>query len=86
MLLICTLMVLEKNIKTRNGNPAGIDYYQSHGSTWGSGGRIQIYSMYELGGISTGEYKIRCGHSGATDLRPFSILSFRYLDQVSNSE
>lgn len=49
-------------------NPAGIDYYQSHGSTWGSGGRIQIYSMYELGGISTGEYKIRCGHSGATDL------------------
>ena len=49
-------------------NPAGIEYYQSHGSTWGSGGRIQIYSMYELGGISTGEYKIRCGHSGATDL------------------
>lgn len=48
-------------------NPAGKDYYTSHGSTWGAGGRIYIYMMYEKGGIATGEYKTRCGHSKGTD-------------------
>ena len=48
-------------------NPAGTDYYASHGSTWGAGGRIQIYSMYELGGLYTGEYAERCGHPNGSD-------------------
>ena len=48
-------------------NPAGTDYYSSHGSTWGAGGRIHIYYMYELGGLYTGEYAERCGHKNGSD-------------------
>lgn len=48
-------------------NPAGPDYYQSHGSNWGTGGRIYIYQMYERGGLYTGEYSTRCGHSSGSD-------------------
>lgn len=48
-------------------NPAGIDYYESQGSNWGSGGRIYIYSMYETGGLYTGEYATRCGHPNGSD-------------------
>ena len=49
-------------------NPAGTSYYASHGSDWGSGGRIYIYTMYETGGLYTGEYATRCGHSSGSDL------------------
>lgn len=48
-------------------NPAGTSYYQSHGSTWGAGGRIYIYEMYQNGGLYTGEYASRCGHSKGSD-------------------
>lgn len=48
-------------------NPKGTEYYKSHGSTWGAGGRIYIYEMYENGGLYTGEYATRCNHKNATD-------------------
>lgn len=48
-------------------NPAGEDYYIENGSNWGKGGRIYIYTMYEKGGLYTGEYAIRCGHKNADD-------------------
>lgn len=48
-------------------SPAGPSYYQSHGSNWGTGGRIYIYQMYEKGGLYTGEYSTRCGHSNGSD-------------------
>lgn len=48
-------------------NPLGIYGYISAGNSWGDGGRIQIYSMYENGGLYTGRYKELCGHSNASD-------------------
>jgi len=48
-------------------NPKGTDYYSSHGSNWGKGGRIYIYEMYEKGGLFTGQYKTLCGHANASD-------------------
>lgn len=48
-------------------NPKGTNWYYSNGSTWGTGGRIYIYEMYENGGLYSGEYKTRCGHSNASD-------------------
>ena len=48
-------------------NPAGTDYYLSHGSDWGRGGRVYIYEMYEKGALYTGEYATRCGHPNASD-------------------
>lgn len=51
-------------------NPAGETYYLSHGSTWGAGGRVFIYLMYEYGaeyGLYDGEYATRCGHANASD-------------------
>lgn len=48
-------------------NPKGTNYYASNGSTWGRGGRIYIYEMYEKGALYTGQYKERCGHSNAED-------------------
>lgn len=48
-------------------SPAGKDYYMSHGSNWGTGGRIYIYYMYQEGGLYTGEYSTRCGHSKGSD-------------------
>ena len=36
-------------------------------SNSGSGGRYIIYHMYELGGLYTGEYAMRCGHPNGTD-------------------
>lgn len=48
-------------------NPKGIEYYKSNGSTWGSGGRIYIYEMYENGGLYTGKYSEMCGHKNADD-------------------
>lgn len=48
-------------------NPAGIEYYKAHGSTWGAGGRIYTYTMYEAGGLYTNEYAVRCGHPKGTD-------------------
>lgn len=48
-------------------SPAGIDYYISHGSNWGTGGRIYTYYMYEKGGLYTGEYSTRCGHPNGSD-------------------
>lgn len=29
-------------------NPAGTEYYLNNGSTWGQGGRVYIYEMYEM--------------------------------------
>ena len=49
-------------------NPLGIEEYKKLGSTWGSGGRIYIYYMYEEGGLYTGEYAKRCSHSSGSDL------------------
>ena len=48
-------------------NPLGIEGYKKAGNTWGHGGRIMIYSIYEDGGLYTGRYKELCGHSNATD-------------------
>lgn len=48
-------------------NPLGIDGYKKAGNTWGHGGRIMIYSIYENGGLYTGRYKELCGHPNATD-------------------
>lgn len=48
-------------------SPAGKDYYMAHGSNWGTGGRIYIYYMYQEGGLYTGEYSTRCGHSKGSD-------------------
>lgn len=48
-------------------NPKGQTWYLNNGSTWGLGGRVYIYDMYELGGLYTGEYAIRCNHSHAND-------------------
>lgn len=44
-----------------------LDRYHAIGAGWGSGGRLALYSMYEEGGIYTGEYATRCGHIHATD-------------------
>ncbi len=48
-------------------NPMGIEAYKSQGSNWGTGGRIQIYYMYEMGGLYENKYKELCGHSKGTD-------------------
>ena len=48
-------------------NPKGIEYYQNNGSTWGHGGRIYIYTMYETGALYKGRYKELCGHPNAND-------------------
>ena len=48
-------------------NPLGIEGYKKAGNTWGHGGRIMIYSIYEAGGLYTGRYKELCGHSNASD-------------------
>ena len=48
-------------------NPKGTSYYLSNGSTWGAGGRVYIYEMYEKGGLYTGRYKELCGHRNAND-------------------
>ena len=48
-------------------NPAGTAYYIAHGSTYGAGGRINIYNMYELGGLYEEEYAERCGHPNGSD-------------------
>lgn len=48
-------------------NPAGTNYYINHGSTWGKGGRVHIYQMYEKGALYTGKYKEMCGHKNAND-------------------
>lgn len=53
--------------ETSFSSPAGKDYYISHGSNWGSGGRIYLYYMYERGGLYTNEYATRCGHKNGTD-------------------
>ena len=38
-----------------------INYCKSNGSTWGKGGRIYCYVMYEQGWITTGMYDSKCG-------------------------
>lgn len=48
-------------------NPAGEEYYKKHDSTWGAGGRIYIYHMYELGGLYENQYAERCGHPNGSD-------------------
>lgn len=48
-------------------NPAGEEYYKANGSNWGSGGRIYLYHMYELGGLYENEYAERCGHANGSD-------------------
>lgn len=45
---------------------ARYNYYKENGSTWGAGGRIQIYSMYEHF-LYNGEYSTRCTHKYGTD-------------------
>ena len=48
-------------------NPAGHDYYWSHGSNWTSGGRIYLFYMYETGGLYSKQYKQKCGHPSGSD-------------------
>lgn len=59
-----THIVDEKN--SYESEDARYNYYKENGSTWGAGGRIQIYYMYEHF-LYTGEYSTRCTHKYGTD-------------------
>lgn len=59
-----THIVDEKN--SYESEDARYNYYKENGSTWGDGGRIQIYYMYEHF-LCTGEYYTRCTHKYGTD-------------------
>ena len=68
--LFCRYMYLGKTHISDEpdfNNPKGEEYYKSKGSNWGSGGRIYIYHMYELGGLYENQYAERCGHSNGSD-------------------
>lgn len=59
-----THIVDEKGTYSSDGER--YNYYIDNGSTWGAGGRIQIYYMYEYY-LYEGEYASRCTHKLGTD-------------------